>query len=86
MDIALLDIPLNAVATALKSFFMELDKPLIHNYEDLLATADISVQEERLQAIRDVLLKLKLSNFEVCSYLIGHLHKWVFFINASFRN
>ena len=75
VDIGTLDIPLNAVATALKGFFSELNKPLIPSYEDLLETADITDRKQRLSAIRTVLLKLPMSNFEVLSYIITHLHK-----------
>ena len=75
VDISSLDIPLNAVATALKGFFSELDKPLIHNYEDLLQTTEINDKQQRLTAIRHVLLHLKSSNFEVLLYLIEHLNK-----------
>lgn len=41
VDIAACDIPVNAVATALKQFFMDLDAPLVptHLYDELIDVA-----------------------------------------------
>ncbi len=39
MDIRSLDIPVNAVATALKQFFSDLPEPLIPGHDDFLDAA-----------------------------------------------
>ncbi len=43
MDIHTLDIPVNAVATALKGFFSDLPEPLVPNYfyDELMETASM---------------------------------------------
>ncbi|XP_071104673.1 rho GTPase-activating protein 190-like isoform X3 [Haliotis cracherodii] len=86
-DIHSLDIQVNAVATILKQFFMDLTEPLIpvQLYDELIIAADgkdrkgVRDKSSRLLALRGVLKKLPdqkyKQNFEVLKYLITHLHR-----------
>ncbi|XP_022207896.1 rho GTPase-activating protein 190 isoform X1 [Nilaparvata lugens] len=74
IDINSLDIPVNAVATALKDFFSKRLPPLFP--EELMAELeDISVKGDRscrLLALRGLLKKLPLVNFEVLKFIFHH--------------
>ncbi|XP_067656083.1 rho GTPase-activating protein 190-like isoform X7 [Haliotis asinina] len=80
-DIHSLDIQVNAVATILKQFFMDLTEPLIpvQLYDELIIAAGVRDKSSRLLALRGVLKKLPdqkyKQNFEVLKYLITHLHR-----------
>lgn len=74
LDISSLDIPVNAVATALKDFFSKRLPPLFT--EDLMAELeDLSVKNDRscrLLALRGLLKKLPAVNFEVLKFVFHH--------------
>ncbi|XP_064634058.1 rho GTPase-activating protein 190-like isoform X4 [Lineus longissimus] len=90
VNIASLDIPVNAVATALKGFFMELSDPLIPTniYDELIEAVVPSrrpvtqrnqggapEKSSRLLMLRGVLKKLPSVNYDVLKYLVTHLRK-----------
>ncbi|XP_013387311.1 rho GTPase-activating protein 190 isoform X1 [Lingula anatina] len=77
IDLNALDIPVNAVATALKGFFSDLHDPLIPSklYDELIHAAGIQDKTGRLLALRGVLKKLPAVNHEVLKYLATHMHK-----------
>uniref|UniRef100_A0A1B6K9C5 Rho-GAP domain-containing protein n=1 Tax=Graphocephala atropunctata TaxID=36148 RepID=A0A1B6K9C5_9HEMI len=74
VDITSLDIPVNAVATALKDFFSKRLPPLFT--EDLMSELeDLSVKGDkscRLLALRSLLKKLPPVNFEVLKFVFHH--------------
>ncbi|XP_054279717.1 rho GTPase-activating protein 190 isoform X3 [Macrosteles quadrilineatus] len=74
VDINTLDIPVNAVATALKDFFSKRLPPLFT--EDLMGELeDLSVKGDkscRLLALRSLLKKLPPVNFEVLKFVFHH--------------
>uniref|UniRef100_A0A1B6CUS5 Rho-GAP domain-containing protein n=1 Tax=Clastoptera arizonana TaxID=38151 RepID=A0A1B6CUS5_9HEMI len=74
LDVSSLDIPVNAVATALKDFFSKRLPPLFT--EDLMVELeDISVKGDRscrLLALRSLLKKLPTVNFEVLKFVFHH--------------
>ncbi|XP_074660547.1 rho GTPase-activating protein 190-like [Tubulanus polymorphus] len=76
IPIGVLDIPVNAVATALKTFFSELAEPLVpsHLYDELIEAAVVSDKSTRLLLLRGVVKKLPPVNHEVLKYLITHIH------------
>ncbi|XP_050438253.1 rho GTPase-activating protein 190 isoform X3 [Adelges cooleyi] len=74
INITELDIPVNAVATALKDFFSKKLPPLftddlMDELEDLSVKADRSC---RLMALRNLLKKLPIVNFEVLKFIFRH--------------
>uniref|UniRef100_A0A914X1M1 Rho-GAP domain-containing protein n=1 Tax=Plectus sambesii TaxID=2011161 RepID=A0A914X1M1_9BILA len=73
LDFRTLDLPVNAVATALKNFFSALAEPVIPYalYNDLIAAT--GAEEHKLGAIRRVLDRLPAENRQVLRYLIGHM-------------
>ncbi|KAK7491424.1 hypothetical protein BaRGS_00017253 [Batillaria attramentaria] len=77
VDIASLEIPVNAVATVLKSFFNELSEPLVPRFlhEELMEAAGVPDKSSRLLMLRGVVKKLPDQNFEVLKYLICHLRR-----------
>ncbi|XP_050529458.1 rho GTPase-activating protein 190 isoform X3 [Daktulosphaira vitifoliae] len=74
INIAELDIPVNAVATALKDFFSKKLPPLFT--DDLMdELEDLSVKADRncrLMALRNLLKKLPHVNFEVLKFIFRH--------------
>ncbi|XP_008482595.1 rho GTPase-activating protein 190 [Diaphorina citri] len=74
-DINTLDIPVNAVATALKDFFSKKLPPLFTE-EHMAELEDISIRGDRscrLLALRALLKKLPPANFEVLKFVFHHL-------------
>lgn len=75
IDINTLDIPVNAVATALKDFFSKRLPPLFTE-EHMAELEDISIRGDRscrLLALRALLKKLPPANFEVLKFVFHHL-------------
>lgn len=72
-----LDIPVNAVATALKDFFSKRLPPLIphSSMDELTEIANIPDRNNRLLALKDLLNNLPLINFEVLKYVFQHFVK-----------
>ena len=77
VDIQSLDIPVNAVATALKGFFSELAEPLVPTYlhNDMIEAASIRDRATRVEAIREAMRKLPKANWLVLNYLVDHINK-----------
>ncbi|XP_048511917.1 rho GTPase-activating protein 190 isoform X4 [Athalia rosae] len=91
IDIHSLDIPVNAVATALKDFFSKrlpplIDKERMSELEDISGARGISKpmsatcmnmedRSGRLLALRHMLKKLNLINFDVLKYIFQHFVK-----------
>lgn len=82
VDIHSLDIPVNAVATALKGFFSELNEALIPSYlhNEMIEAASKRDRRERITAIREVMQKLPKVNWQVLNFLVDHINKWVSFL------
>ncbi|GFR73472.1 rho GTPase-activating protein 190 [Elysia marginata] len=76
MEVEGLDIPVNAVATLLKSFFSDLPDALITTAlcGELMEAAEMTDKSSRLIMLRGVIKKLPNQNLEVLKYLITHLH------------
>ncbi|KAG1685818.1 Rho GTPase-activating protein 190 [Nymphon striatum] len=77
MSIKDLDIPVNAVATALKDFFSKRLPPLFPPtvMEELQKVAGIQDKSCRLIALRDLLKNLPSVNFEVLKFVFNHFVK-----------
>jgi len=77
INIINLDIPVNAVATALKDFFSKKLPPLftddlIDELEELSIIADRNC---RLMSLKDLLKKLPNVNFEILKFIFNHFAK-----------
>ncbi len=74
VDFRSLDIPVNAVATALKNFFSALAEPVIpaNLYTDLLESVQLD-DRYRIGRMRSVLGQLPDANREVLRYLLAHM-------------
>ena len=72
-----LDVPVNAVATALKDFFSKRLPSLIPADEmnELTNIANIQDRSERLLALRDLIQRLPPSNFHVLKFVFEHFVK-----------
>lgn len=72
-----LDVPVNAVATALKDFFSKRLPPLIPSgmMDELTEVSSIQDKNIRLVAFRDFLKNLPLVNFQVTKYMFQHFVK-----------
>ncbi|PVD34051.1 hypothetical protein C0Q70_05313 [Pomacea canaliculata] len=77
VDIAALEIPVNAVATVLKSFFNDLTEPLVPTFlhDELIEAAGMPDKSSRLLMLRGVVKKLPEQNLEVLKFLICHLYR-----------
>ncbi|KAH9518728.1 Rho GTPase-activating protein 5 [Bulinus truncatus] len=77
VDISTLEIPVNAIATLLKSFFSDLSEALIPEKlcDELMEAAEMTDKSSRLLMLRGVIKKLPPQNFEVLKYIISHLFK-----------
>ncbi|CAL1547999.1 unnamed protein product [Lymnaea stagnalis] len=77
VDISTLEIPVNAIATLLKSFFSDLSEALIPEKlcDELMEAAEMTDKSSRLIMLRGVIKKLPQQNFEVLKYIISHLYK-----------
>ena len=77
LDIRALDIPVNAMATALKQFFGDLTEPLIplSLTDDLVDAACVRDRTERLIALRTQLRRIPQCNWDVLKFLVKHLVK-----------
>ncbi|XP_022243974.1 rho GTPase-activating protein 190-like isoform X2 [Limulus polyphemus] len=69
-----LDIPVNAVATALKDFFSKRLPPLfsVSVMEELSEISNVQDRSCRLFALRDLLKKIPRANFEVLKFVFQH--------------
>ncbi|BFZ15995.1 hypothetical protein BsWGS_19034 [Bradybaena similaris] len=76
VDVVTLEIPVNAVATLLKSFFSDLSDALIpaHLCDELMEAAQMMDKSSRLLMLRGVIKKLPPQNFDVLKYIISHLY------------
>ena len=94
VDIEKLDIPVNAVATALKDFFSKrlpplFDTEMMNELEEIAGSRplnmnSLSMEEKtdrscRLIALRGLLNKLPPSNFAVLKYIFQHFVRYVFY-------
>uniref|UniRef100_T1KJS5 Rho-GAP domain-containing protein n=1 Tax=Tetranychus urticae TaxID=32264 RepID=T1KJS5_TETUR len=73
-----LDIPVNAVATALKDFFSKRLPQLIPSYlmDELTdVVSRIPDRKERLIALQELIRKLPLANFEILKFVFRHFVK-----------
>jgi len=72
-----LDIPVNAVATALKDFFSKRLPPLIpsHTMDELTDIANIQERSNRLLALRELLRRLPAVNFQILKFVFEHFVK-----------
>ncbi|KAM9326891.1 rho GTPase-activating protein 35 [Gastrophryne carolinensis] len=77
LDLVEKDFTVNTVAGALKSFFAELPDPLVpYNLQaELVEAYKINDQEQKLQAMKDLLKKLPKENQEIFKYVICHLNR-----------
>lgn len=74
VSIKQLDIPVNAVATALKDFFSKRLPSLIptSSMEELTEIANIRDRSNRLLALRELLRKLPPINFAILKFVFAH--------------
>ncbi|XP_076307081.1 LOW QUALITY PROTEIN: rho GTPase-activating protein 190-like [Tachypleus tridentatus] len=72
-----LDIPVNAVATALKDFFSKRLPPLlpVSVMEELNEISNVQDRSCRLFALRDLLKRIPRANFEVLKFVFQHFVK-----------
>ena len=74
----MLDIPVNAVATALKDFFSKRLPPLIPSFI-LTDLTEIIIRlperHERLLALQDLIRKLPVINYEIVKFVFAHFVK-----------
>ncbi|CAG2123107.1 unnamed protein product, partial [Medioppia subpectinata] len=72
-----LDIPVNAVATALKDFFSKRLPPLIPStlMDELTELSAFGEKSSRLTSFKDFLKSLPLVNFEVIKFVFKHFVK-----------
>lgn len=77
MSIADSDIPVNAVATALKDFLSKKWGPIIplNLMNELTELSNISDKEHRVQAVRQLVNKLPPANFKLLRYVFSHFVK-----------
>jgi len=76
-SIAELDIPVNAVATALKDFLSKKCGPVIPLalMNELTELSTISERDQRVQAVRRIITKLPSSNLNLLRYVFSHFVK-----------
>lgn len=75
-----LDIPVNAVATALKDFFSKrlpqlIPSSMMDELTDVIS--GIPDRNERLVALRELIRKLPPANFEILKFVFRHFVKYV---------
>lgn len=77
MSIVESDIPVNAVATALKDFLSKKWGPIIPIalMNELTELSNISVKEQRIQAVKQLIKKLPHSNYKLLEYVFSHFVK-----------
>lgn len=77
MSITDADIPVNAVATALKDYLSKKCSPIIplDMMDELIQLASIANKELRLQAIRNLIRGLPSANYKLLKFVIAHFHK-----------
>ncbi|XP_070566535.1 rho GTPase-activating protein 5-like isoform X11 [Ptychodera flava] len=77
VDLAELNVGINAVATALKYFFNELPDPIIpvHLQAEFLEAVGYDDQVRKHEALRSLLDKLPNANFDILEYMMVHLHR-----------
>ncbi|KAM3910498.1 rho GTPase-activating protein 35 [Leptodactylus fuscus] len=77
LDLAEKDFTVNTVAGALKSFFAELPDPLVPYtvQSELVEAYKINDQEQKLQAMKELLKKLPKENQDIFKYVISHLNR-----------
>ncbi|KAM4662618.1 rho GTPase-activating protein 5 [Discoglossus pictus] len=77
LNLASMEVTVNAVAGALKTFFAELPAPLIPYslHPDLLDASKIHEKVERLQALKEILRNFPSVNYDVFKFIICHLNR-----------
>lgn len=77
MSILESDIPVNAVATALKDFLSKKWGPIIPLalMNELTELSNISEKEHRVQALRQLVKKLPVANYKLLKYVFSHFVK-----------
>ncbi|KAE8587571.1 hypothetical protein XENTR_v10022019 [Xenopus tropicalis] len=77
LNLASMEVTVNAVAGALKAFFADLPAPLIpyNHHPDLLEASKIPEKVERLQVLKDILRSFPPVNYEVLRFIIAHLNR-----------
>lgn len=71
------DIPVNAVATALKDFLSKKWGPIIplNLMNELTELSNISDKEDRIQAVKTLVNKLPAANYKLLKYVFSHFVK-----------
>ncbi|RIA95407.1 hypothetical protein C1645_802989 [Glomus cerebriforme] len=81
---------INVVAGALKRFFRDLPEPIMtyELYDDFIEANGLQDRDEKLYAIKDLLYKLPIPNYELLKRLIEHLERVTDFeeINHMYAN
>lgn len=82
MSISESDIPVNAVATALKDFLSKKWGPIIplHLMHELTELKFIPDKEQRIEAVKELTRKLPLANYNLLKYVFSH------FVKVSLNN
>lgn len=77
MSIVESDIPVNAVATALKDFLSKKWGPIIplNLMNELTELSNISEKEQRVHAVRQLIHKLPATNYRLLKYVFSHFVK-----------
>ncbi|XP_073433939.1 rho GTPase-activating protein 5 [Dendrobates tinctorius] len=77
LNLASMEVNVNAVAGALKAFFADLPAPLIPyiHHPELLEASKIQDRIERLHALKTILRNFPSVNYEVLKYIISHLNR-----------
>lgn len=77
MSIAESDIPVNAVATALKDFLSKKWGPIIplNLMNELTELSNISEKDRRVQAVRELVKKVPQANYRLLKYVFSHFVK-----------
>uniref|UniRef100_A0A2I2YAP4 Rho-GAP domain-containing protein n=1 Tax=Gorilla gorilla gorilla TaxID=9595 RepID=A0A2I2YAP4_GORGO len=77
INLASMEVTVNAVAGALKAFFADLPVPLIPYslHPELLETAKIPDKTECLHALKEIVKKFHPVNCDVFRYMITHLNR-----------
>lgn len=77
INLASMEVTVNAVAGALKAFFADLPDPLIPYslHPELLEAAKIPDKTERLHALKEIVKKFHPVNYDVFRYVITHLNR-----------
>lgn len=77
MSIVESDVPVNAVATALKDFLSKKWGPIIplNQMNELTELSNIPEKEKRIEAVRDLIHMLPAPNYRLLKYVFSHFVK-----------